>query len=120
MKIRTLKKLLHKICYEGYSDWTPWFCDEEEDIYTVNHIYVDDDGDVCLESTDMEGDNNYDFTTADILHRLKKYDPNGIVYFLEEFDNGDTCVFDISNIWYIDFDDDGNERLYIDCFSLEN
>ena len=118
MKVKTLKNLLYKICCEGYADWTPWFCDEEGDYYTVNHIYVDDDGDICIESTDMEGDGNYDFTAANILHRLKNYDPDSYVYFLEEFEDGDTYACDISWNWYTDYDDDGEELLYIDCFGM--
>lgn len=55
MKIKVLKKMLYKICCEGYADWEVYFCDEEGDSYTVNHIYVDDDGDVCLESIDCHG-----------------------------------------------------------------
>lgn len=120
MKVRTLKKLLYKICCEGYADWTPWFCDEEGDYYTVNHIYVDDDDDICIESTDMEGDENYDFTVANILHRLKRYDCDSYVYFLEEFEDGDTYACDISGNWYTDYDEDGDELLYIDCYGMDD
>ena len=120
MKVRTLKKLLYKICCEGYAEWTPWFCDEEGDYYTVNHIYVDDDDDICIESTDMEGDGNYDFTVANILHRLKDYDPDSYVYFLEEFEDGDTYACDISGNWYTDHDGDGDELLYIDCYGMDD
>jgi len=120
MKVRTLKKLLYKICCEGYAEWTPWFCDEEGDYYTVNHIYVDDDDDICIESTDMEGDGNYDFTVANILHRLKNYNPDSYVYFLEEFEDGDTYACDISGNWYTDYDEDGDELLYIDCYGMDD
>ena len=120
MKVRTLKKLLYKICCEGYAEWTPWFCDEEGDYYTVNHIYVDDDDDICIESTDMEGDGNYDFTVANILHRLKDYAPDSYVYFLEEFEDGDTYACDISGNWYTDYDGDGDELLYIDCYGMDD
>ena len=118
MKVRALKKLLYNICCNGNADWTPWFCDEEGDTYTINHIFIDYDGDICLESTDAEGDENYDFTTANILHRLKKYDPESYVYFLEEDECCDTYACNISSNWYIDIDDDGNEQLYIDCFGM--
>lgn len=120
MKIKTLKKLLYKICCEGYAEWIPSFCDEEGDSYTVNHIYVDDDDDICIESTEMEGDGNYDFTVANILHRLKDYDPDSYVYFLEEFEDGDTYPCDISGNWYIDDDEDGDEILYIDCYGMDD
>lgn len=117
MKVRTLKKLLYKICCEGYADWEPQFCDEEGDWYSVNHIYYDDDGDVCLESTDMEY-NTYDFTVANILSRLKNYDPDDYVYFLEEDEDGDTYACDIERNWYIDEDEDYDEWLYIDCHGM--
>lgn len=120
MKVRTLKKLLYEICCNGYADWKPQFCDEEGDSYTVNHIYLDADGDVCIESTDMEEPENYDFTVANILHRLKHYNPNGYVYFLEEFEDGDTYACDISYNWYIDYDDDGDIILFIDCYGMDD
>ena len=120
MKIRTLKKLLYSICCEGYADWIPQFCDEEGDWYSVNHIYVDDDDDICLESTDMEGGGSYDFTTANILHRLTNYDPDSYVYFLEEDAYGDTYACDISGNWYTDYDEDGDEFLYIDVFGIDD
>ena len=119
MDVRTLKELLYDICCEGYADWEPNFCDEEGDYYTVNHIYVDDDGDICIESTDMEGDDNYDFTVANILHRLKYYDPDSYVYFLEEDEDGDTYPCDITDNWYTDYDDDYDEELYIDCYGMD-
>ena len=119
MKVRTLKKILYEICCAGYADWEPNFCDEEGDYYTINHIYLDDDSDVCIESTDMEGPGNYDFTAANILHRLKYYDPDSYVYFLEEFEDGDTYACDISNNWYTEFDDDG-DGLYIDCYGMDD
>ncbi len=80
MKIGALKKLLHIICDEGYGDWVLYFCDDDDDDYTVNHIYVDDEDDICLKSTDMEG-NNYDFTAQNVLSRIKKYDNSTYVYF---------------------------------------
>lgn len=117
MKVKTLKRLLYKICSEGYADWEVCFCDEEGDYYTVNHIYVDDDGDVCLESTDMES-STYDFTAANILHRLKDYDADDYVYFLEEDEDGDTYACDIEFHWYVDEDEDGDEQLYVDCHGM--
>ena len=73
MKIKALKKLLHTIIDEGYGDWKVYLCDDDDDDYTVNHIYLDDDGDICLQSTDTESE-TYDFTANNILNRLKKYD----------------------------------------------
>lgn len=117
MKVRTLKKLLYKICCDGYADWCPRFCDEEGDDYSINHIYVDDDGDVCLESTDMEYD-PYDFTVANILGRLKHYAPDDYVYVLEEFEDGDTYACNITRHWYEDYDGDGDSQLFIDTFGM--
>lgn len=121
MKISTLKRLLYEICNNGYADWIPWFCDEEDDDYSVNHIYVDNEGDVCIESSDAwYKSNNYDFTVANILHRLKNYDPDSYVYFLEEFEDGDTYACDISFNWYTGHDDYGNDTLYIDCYGMDD
>ena len=53
MRIKALRKLLHIIVDNGYGDWVVWFCDDDDDDYSVNHIYKDDNGDVCLESTDL-------------------------------------------------------------------
>lgn len=120
MKIGAIKKLLHIICNEGYGDWVLFFCDDDDDDYTVNHIYVDDEGDICLESTDMEGDDNYDFTAKNVLNRIKKYDNSTYVYFLEEYEDGSSTGYDIHFKWYIGTDDYGNDILNIDCSEMED
>lgn len=115
MTIKALKKLLHLIVDEGYGDWVVWFCDDDDDDYTVNHIYIDDDGDVCLESNNSEGD-NYDFTAQNILSRIKKYDNEEYVYFKEVYWDGNSyTTFDIEFEWYIGIDNDGDSILNIDC-----
>lgn len=119
MNVGYLKKILYNICQDGYADWIPWFCDEDGDYFSVNHIYTDDEGDLCLESTDMEGDYNYEFTAKNILHRLKKYNGSTYVYFSSEDEDGDTYACDIENNWYIDSDDDGDDTLFIDCHGME-
>lgn len=119
MKIRALKKLLYNIRNNGYGDWTVYFCDDDDDDYTVNHIYVDNDGDICLESTDMEGDGNYDFTVNDILRRIKKYDNENYVYFLEEYEDGSSTGYDIKFKSYLGKDDWGNTILNIDCYPCD-
>lgn len=119
MNIGTLIEILQNMCYNGYSEWILWFCDEEGDEYSVNHIYVDDEGDICIESTDMEGDGNYEFTVEDILHRLNEYDPDSYVYFLEEFEDGGTYACDIDEDWYTDYDAYGDTQLYIDCYGMD-
>lgn len=66
MNVKTLKKMLKAICDDGYGNWEPHFCISSDEWYTINHIYVDNDGDVCLQSSDCE-DDPYDFTAWNIL-----------------------------------------------------
>jgi hypothetical protein len=122
MNIKTLKKMLREICDDGYGNWVPRFYG-----YTINHIYIDDDGDICLQSSDCE-DDPYDFTAWNILKRLNDYYPKSYVYFEEEYydDCDDECYdyYDIEYNWYIDtwYDDDENEdveELYIDCCEMD-
>lgn len=119
MKIKALKELLHDICDSGYQDWIVYFCDDDNDDYTVNHIYVDDDGNICLESTDMEGD-NYDLTAEDIYNEIECYDNEDYVYFLEEYYDGSSTGYDIEFNWYVGHDDSGNEILNIDCSEMDD
>lgn len=118
MKVNALKKLLHTIIDDGYGDWKVFFCDDDNDDYTVNHIFLDDDGDVCLQSTDTEGD-NYDFTVKDVLARLKRYNNEKIVYFQEEYWDGGSEDYDIEFNWYIGTDNYGDSILNIDCTVME-
>lgn len=117
MKIKALKKLLHTICDDGYGEWKLFLCDDDDDDYSVNHIFIDDDGDVCLQSTDTEGD-NYDFTVEDILARLKRFDNDKYVYFQEEYWDGSSCYFDIEFNWYIGTSYYGDSILNIDCTEI--
>ena len=119
MKIKALKQLLHNICDRGYMDWIVYFCDDDDDDYTVNHIYVDDDGDICLESTDMEGD-NYDMTAEDILKKIEGFDNDEYVYFLEEYYDGSSTGYDIEFNWYIGHSVSGIEILNIDCSEMDD
>lgn len=120
MKVKELKIILYAACKKGYEGWVPRFCDDLADDYSVNYVFVDDEGDICLKSTDMEGEGYYEFTTDSLLEQLKNYDPSSYVYFLEEDEDGDTYYCDISDNWYTDWDDDGEELLYIDCFGMED
>lgn len=115
MKIKALKKILHLISNAGYGDWILFMCDDDDDDYTINHIYRDDDGDICLKSTDMEGD-NYDFTANNVLKRINKYNNEDYVYFLEEYWDGSWNTYDIKFNWYIGWDDSGDPILNIDCY----
>ena len=119
MKIKALKQLLHNICDRGYMDWIVYFCDDDDDDYTVNHIYVDEDGDICLESTDMEGD-NYDMTAEDILKKIEGFDNDEYVYFLEEYYDGSSTGYDIEFNWYIGHSVSGIEILNIDCSEMDD
>ena len=102
MIVKALKKLIHTIIDDGYGEWKVFFCDDDDDDYTVNHIFIDDDGDVCLQSTDTEGDND-------------KY-----VYFQEEYWDGSYEDYDIEFNWYIGIDDNGDSILNIDCTEMED
>ena len=119
MKIKALKKLLHTIVENGYGEWVVYFCDDDEDDYTVNHIYIDNDGDICLQSTDTEGD-NYDFTAQNVLSRIKRYDNEKYVYFQEEYYDGSSSEYDIEFHWYIGYDNYGNSILNIDCSEIDD
>lgn len=103
---------------KGMAIGSCFFCDDDDDDYTVNHIYLDNDGDVCLESTDTEGD-NYDFTANNVLNRLKHYENDKYVYFLEEYLDGSSNDYDIVFNWYIGYDEDGDSILNIDCKQCE-
>ena len=119
MKVKALKKLLYLIRNAGYGDWTLFMCDDDDDDFSINHIYTDDDGDICLESTDMEVD-NYEFTANNVLNRLRHYDNETYVYFLEEYEDGSSNAYDIDFNWYIGSDDDGDDILNIDCSPCED
>lgn len=114
MKVKALKKLLYLIRDAGYGDWVLMMCDDDNDDFSINHIYVDDDGDICLESTDAE-EKTYDFTANNVLKRLKHYDNESYVYFLEEYEDGSSNAYDIDFHWYIGSDDYGDDVLNIDC-----
>lgn len=43
------------------------------------------------------------------------------MYFLEEFEDGDTYACDITGNWYTDYDSDDDEfLLYIDVFGIDD
>ncbi len=127
MNVKTLKKMLKAICDDGYAEWIPRFCPPDGGNYSINHIYVDDDGDICLQSSDCE-DDPHSFTAWQIYKRLNNHYPKSYVYFEEEYydDYDDECYdcYDIEYNWYIDtwYDDDEDEdveELYIDCCEMD-
>lgn len=119
MTVGELESLLRNICDDGYGDWVVYMCDDEDEDYTINHIYIDSDGDICLESTDAE-DDTYDFTCDDMLNRLRKYSDDTYVYFLEEYEDESSNSYDIDDGWYIGTDYEGDEILNIDCFPMDD
>ena len=119
MYVGQLKQLLKCISEDGYGDWVVNMCDDDDDDYTINHIYVDYDGDLCLESTDAEW-NTYDFTCDNVLSRLNKYPDDMYVYFLEEYEDESSYAYDIDDEWYIGTDGDGDDILNIDCYPCDD
>ncbi len=101
MKIRKLRYYLEGILEDNYGDYTLYLSDQDEDYYTVNEVYLDDDGDVCLHS-----DCGYEMTVYDLMEAISGYDDNDYVYF-EHVDwyNGN-LICDIEGGWYTDDDDD--------------
>ncbi len=119
MNVDQLKANLVQAICEGYADYCVNFCDQDGDSMTIDSVYLDDDGDVCLESN--EEDNN-DFSAQELLDELDHYSDKRYVYVYD--DDTDTS-FDIDeedddddydNLWYI-----GNDGcLYIDMSYEEN
>ena len=107
MNVKTLKKMLRQICDAGYAEWIPRFYPPDGGHYSINHIYIDDDGDICLQSSDYD-DDPYQYT---------------VWYLEEEYDDESTDAWDIEFNWYTDTytDDDGDEveELYIDCCEMD-
>ena len=114
MTIKELKELLHRICEEGYEDWTLFMCDDDDDDYSVNNIYVDDDGDVCLESTDVEGEDDNVYTANGILEEIENYHDDTYVYFIEEYEDESWYAYDIESNWFIGTDYEGDDILNVD------
>lgn len=118
MTVGELKQFLNNISESGYGDWIVNMCDDDDDDFIINHIYVDDDGDLCLESADGEW-GTYDFTCDNVLNRINKYSDDMYIYFLEEYENESSYAYDIDDEWYIGTDDDGGYVLNIDCYPCD-
>lgn len=119
MTVAELKDILCDVNNDGYGDWSVFMCDDDDDDFTINHIYLDEDDDLCLESTDAE-DNTYDFTCNDIIERLSEYSDDTYVYFREEYEDESWCDYNIDDNWYIGSDDDGYDILNIDCYPCDD
>ena len=118
MTVGELESLLRNICDDGYGDWIVYMCDDDDEDYSINHIYIDSDGDICMESTDAE-DETHDFSCGEILNRLRKYSDDTYVYFIEVYEDESSNSYDIDDEWYIGTDYGGDDILNIDCFHME-
>lgn len=113
MNVDQLKANLTQAICEGYGNYIVNFCDQDGDSITIDCVYLDDDGDVCLESN--EYDDN-DFSAQELLDKLDHYSDKRYVYV---YDDDNETSFDIDeedddddydDLWYI-----GNDGyLYID------
>lgn len=111
MNVRILKRILFEICRDGFVRDVIYFCDEDDDCYSVNSIYKDSIGEVCLNCSD--GDHEY--TASQILHKLKKFDPNARAYVLY-YENYEAYTNEISGHWYTEENEYGFHDAYIDCY----
>ena len=108
MKIRKLRYYLEGIQEDNYGCYVLNLSDQDQDYYTVNEVYVDDDGDICLSS-----DCGYEMTVDDIMEAISEYDDDDYVYFEHiDWDNGN-LICDIEGGWYTD---DGNDVVMDVCY----
>lgn len=115
MTVKSLTKLIKQICNSGFGNWEPCFNVFDDDYHYINHVFCDEDGKVCLQSTDLEED-AYNLKAWKILACLKNYNPNKKVYFQKEYYNEDTDDWDIKFNWYHSKNDDGDgEVVTIEC-----
>ncbi len=70
IKIEQLKANLAQAICDGYADYVVNFCDQDGDSVTIDCVYLDEDGDVCLESNETD-DNN--FLVQELLDELDRY-----------------------------------------------
>ena len=119
MKVDQLKANLVQAICEGYEDYEVHFCDQDGDSITIDKVYLDDDGDVCLESNEYDYN---EFTAQELLDELDRYSDKRYVYV---YNDDNYTSFDIDeeeddddydDLWYIG--DDG--CLYIDTYYDED
>lgn len=101
MKIRRLRSWLEDIQEEGYGSAVLNFSDQDSDYYTVNDVYIDDDGDVCLQSSC--GD---DLTVDELVAEIADCDDDTYVYFEHLYWDDSNLICDIEGGWYTDDDGD--------------
>ncbi|MCQ2243591.1 MAG: hypothetical protein MJZ32_04970 [Bacteroidaceae bacterium] len=104
MKVKRLLYWLYDIQENGPINCELSFSDQDCDCYTVDEIYVDEDGDVCLHS---EADYCCgDLWVEDIIEQLEQFDEDSYVYFEHMDYDDDITTFDIEGGWYLDDDSD--------------
>lgn len=101
MKVRKLKFYLEDIQEEGYGSYVLYFSDQDENYYTVDSIFFDEDGDLCLQSSD-----DFEMTVDDLLDNLSDVDDDTYVYFEHLCWDDSSLTCDIEGGWYIDDLDD--------------
>ena len=70
MNVDQLKANLTQAICEGYGNYIVNFCDQDGDSITIDCVYLDDDGDVCLESNEVD---NKDYTVQELIDILDRY-----------------------------------------------
>lgn len=112
MNVDQLKANLVQAICEGYGNYTVHFSDQDGDYVTIDRVYLDNDGDVCLESN--EYDDN-DFSAQELLDKLDRYSDKRYVYV---YDDDNETSFDIDEE---DDDDDYDDLWYIedDCLYID-
>lgn len=98
MKLRKLKYYLKGMYSEGIENMIVYFSDQDSDYYTITDIYMDEDGDVCLEAGE-----GYDHSQSDIFNELRGLPGDAYVYV---YDPDNDIFFDIEGGWYYDDDSD--------------
>lgn len=76
------------------------------DGYSINRIYMDDDGDICLVSNEMD---LQELDASDIRAVIEDLEDDTQVYFVVFDDWNDGTYFKIKNSW--EFDCDGNAEV---------
>ena len=113
MTVAQLQANLTQAICEGYGDYVVWFYDQDGDCVSIDKCYLDDDGDVCLESN--EYDNN-DYSANELVNILDRYDgdtyiyvyneDNDVAFDIDEEDEDDYYDDNYDDLWYINDDDE--------------
>lgn len=101
MKVRKLRFYLEDIIEEGYGSYTLNFSDQDANFYTVNSVFFDNDGNLCLQSSC-----GFEMTAKNLLDHLSGIDDNTYVYFEHLYWDNSNLICDIEGGWYIDDEED--------------